>query len=179
MALSWLRGEYVFGIVIGLVDGILTALILAAGKVLGGSEPIQLTDVVRIGVVASVSGAFIFFVAQYSQFRHELVHAEKHLTLGSRGHLAKTHLGRTVFSEAIIGAVISGACSFVGATFPLLFVIVWSGVPWLGIGAGIVALGILGAVLGRSAYGNVVLWSFGLMSVGALIAFIGVKLHFV
>ena len=88
--------EYVFGLVIGLVDGILTALVLAAGKVLAGGQPIHIPDVMRIAVVASVSAAFTFFVAQYSRFRHELVEAEKHLALSSRGRLAKTQLGLPV-----------------------------------------------------------------------------------
>ncbi|MGB9475742.1 MAG: hypothetical protein WCE87_11815, partial [Candidatus Udaeobacter sp.] len=93
MAGSSSRGDYGFALVIGLVDGILTALILAAGRVTAAGDVIHLSDVLRVAVVASFSAAFTFFVAQYSRFRHELVHAEKHLTLGSRGPLAKTHLG--------------------------------------------------------------------------------------
>jgi predicted membrane protein (TIGR00267 family) len=120
MAGSSSRGDYAFALVIGLVDGILTALILAAGKVVAARESIHLSDLLRVAVVASISAAFTFFVAQYSRFRHELVHAERHLTLGSRGPLVKTRLGHAVFIESIVGSVISGTCSFIGAVLPLL-----------------------------------------------------------
>src|SRR5581483_11711311 len=111
MAASSSRGDYGFALVIGLVDGILTALILAAGKVAGAGESIYLSDLLRVAVVASVSAAFTFFVAQYSRFRHELVHAERHLTLGSRGPLVKTQLGRAVLLESVAGSFVSGGCS--------------------------------------------------------------------
>jgi predicted membrane protein (TIGR00267 family) len=177
MAGSWSRGEYAFALVIGLVDGILTSLVLAAGKVMSVGELIQLPDVARVAVVASISAAFTFFVAQYSRFRHELVHAEKHLTLGSRGPLVKTQLGRAVFIESVIGSVISGACSFVGAVLPLLFAMIRPGETWLSIGAPIATLGFFGGFLGRSVYGNALLWAIGLMSIGAVLTFVGLKVH--
>lgn len=177
MARSWSRGEYVFALVIGLVDGILTSLVLAAGKVMSVGESIQLPDVVRVAVVASISAAFTFFVAQYSRFRHELVHAEKHLTLGSRGRLAKTQLGRAVFCESVLGSIVSGSCSFAGAVFPLLFAMIRPGETWLSIGAPIVALGLLGGFLGRSVHGNALLWAIGLVSIGAVLTFVGLKVH--
>src|SRR5437870_2624483 len=163
MAGSSSRGDYAFALVIGLVDGILTALILAAGKVVAAGESIHLSDLLRVAVVASISAAFTFFVAQYSRFRHELVHAEKHLPLGSRGPLVKTQLGRAVFTESVIGSVISGACSFIGAVLPLLFAMIRPGATWISLGAPIAALGLLGGFLGRSTYGNTLVWAIGLM----------------
>ncbi|HEY7536057.1 MAG TPA: hypothetical protein VH878_08950, partial [Thermodesulfobacteriota bacterium] len=79
--------EYVFALVIGLVDGILTALTLAGGKVLNTRDSIETTLVLRISMAAALSGAFIFFVAEYVRLRGELVHAERHLNLTSHGHL--------------------------------------------------------------------------------------------
>jgi predicted membrane protein (TIGR00267 family) len=179
MAGSSSRGHYAFALVIGLVDGILTALILAAGKVITAGESIEVSDVVRVGVVASFSAAFTFFVAQYSRFRHDLVHAEKHLTLGSRGPLVKTQLGRAVFLESVAGSFVSGACSFGGATFPLLFAMIRPGATWLSLGAPIASLGLFGGFLGRSANGNALLWAIGLISIGIFFVFVGVKLHIV
>jgi predicted membrane protein (TIGR00267 family) len=177
MAASSSRGDYGFALVIGLVDGILTALILAAGKVAGAGESIYLSDLLRVAVVASVSAAFTFFVAQYSRFRHELVHAERHLTLGSRGPLVKTQLGRAVLLESVAGSFVSGGCSFVGAVLPLLFAMIRPGATSVSLGAPIVALGVLGGFLGRSVYGNVLLWAIGLMSVGVVLTYIGIEVH--
>jgi predicted membrane protein (TIGR00267 family) len=171
------RGDYAFALVIGLVDGILTALVLAAGKVTAAGESIALSDVFRLAVVACISAAFTFFVAQYSRFRHELVRAEKHLTLGSRAPLAKTQLGRAVLFESIIGSFVSGGCSFAGAIFPLLFAMVQPGAAWLSVGAPIAALGLLGGFLGRSVYGSAVLWAIGLIAIGGLLTFVGIQVH--
>jgi predicted membrane protein (TIGR00267 family) len=171
------RGDYAFALVIGLVDGILTALILAAGKVVAVGDSIHFFDVLRVAVVASFSAAFTLFVAQYSRFRHELVHAEKHLTLGSRGSLVKTRLGRTVLAESVVGSFVSGGCSFVGAVFPLLFAMIQPGAAWLSLGGPMIALGLLGAFLGRSVHGNAILWAVGLMAIGLVLSFVGTKVH--
>jgi predicted membrane protein (TIGR00267 family) len=179
MAGSSSRGDYAFALVVGLVDGILTALILAAGKVLTAGESIELSDVVRVAVVASISAAFTFFVAQYSRFRHVLVRAGKHLTLGSRGPLAKTQLGRAVFLESVVGSFASGACSFAGATFPMVFAMVRPGATWLSLGAPIASLALLGGFLGRSANGNALLWAIALISIGIFFVLVGTQLHIV
>jgi predicted membrane protein (TIGR00267 family) len=177
MAGSFSRGDYAFALIIGLVDGLLTALILAAGKVVAAQESIHLSDAWRVAMVASISAVFTFFVAQYSRFRHDLVHAEKHLTIGSRGPLVKTQLGRAVLLESVAGSFVSGGCSFVGAVAPLLFAMIRPGAVWLSLGAPIAALGLLGGLLGRWVYGHVILWALGLMSIGIVLIFIGIEVR--
>ncbi|MBX3024165.1 hypothetical protein KF840_04565 [bacterium] len=171
------RGEHGFALVVGLVDGILTALVLAAGKVVASHAAVDAGDVIRVAVVASISAAFTFFVAQYATFRNRLVEAAKHLTLGSRGPLVRTQLGRAVLVESIIGSLVSGSCSFMGAVFPLLVAMALPGASWISLGGPIAALGVLGGFLGRSAEGNVLTWAMGLMSVGVLLAFVGVQVR--
>ena len=48
---------------LGLVDGILNALTLGAGSLLGGSEHVTVGLALRIGAAAMASSAFAFFVA--------------------------------------------------------------------------------------------------------------------
>lgn len=171
------RGGYAFALVIGLVDGILTALILAAGKVVASHARIEVGDIIRVAVVASISAAFTFFVAQYAAFRDRLVEAARHLTLGSRGPLVKTQLGRAVLVESVLGSLVSGSCSFIGAVFPLLVAMALPESSWLALGGPIAALGVLGGFLGRAAEGNVLVWAAGLMGIGVLLAFVGVQVR--
>jgi VIT1/CCC1 family predicted Fe2+/Mn2+ transporter len=105
------------------------------------------------------------------------VHAQKHLALGSRGPLAKTQLGCAVFLESVAGAIVSGACSFGGAMFPMLFAMIRPGTMWLSLGTPIASLGLLGGFLGRSANGNALLWAIGLMCIGAVLTPVGLEVR--
>jgi predicted membrane protein (TIGR00267 family) len=179
MAAAIFRREMVFPFILGLADGILTALTLAAGRVFSPDEPISAGLMLRLAGAASLSGAFVFFVADYARRRLELVHAERHLTLASRGRLAATHLGRAVFEDALRGTVVSGGSSFLGAIFPLFFAVLWPGQPWLAILVSIVALGVLGFGLAHSLHASVGRWAAGLMLLGVALTWIGHKLHIV
>ena len=168
-----------FALVIGLVDGILTALTLAAGRVVGSSAPIDVSLALRISAGASLSGAFIFFTAEYARLRGELAHAERQLMLTPRGRMAATKLGGAVFRETVTGALISSTCSFFGALLPL---VIGSTLPersWLAIVAAIFALGALGAGLARLVYGNPLRWAVVLMIAGGLLSLVGIKLRIV
>jgi hypothetical protein len=75
------RHENMFALVIGLTDGILTALTLASGKVFSSTEPITIGLALRISAASSLSGVFVFFAAEYMRQRGALVHAERQLSL--------------------------------------------------------------------------------------------------
>jgi VIT1/CCC1 family predicted Fe2+/Mn2+ transporter len=169
--------EHLFAFVIGLTDGILTALTLATGKVIASHQAIEGTLALRIATAGSASGAFIFFIAQYSLLRVGLVHAERHLNLTQRGRFAVTHLGRTVLQEALGGAMISGIFSFFGALFPLLLAAILPLVPWVAIIAALGALSLLGMGLGHVVYGNPSRWALGLLMAGIILAGVGLGLH--
>jgi predicted membrane protein (TIGR00267 family) len=177
LRVNLLRLESVFPLIMGLADGILTALTLAAGRVFSPDEPIGAGLMLRLAVGASFSGAFVYFVADYARRRLELVHAERHLTLNSRGRLASTHLGRAVFEDALRSTVTAGVSSFLGAIFPLLFAVRWPAKPWLAILVSIIALGLLGSGLARSLHANVARWTVSLMLLGAAVTWLGHKLH--
>ncbi|MER3446366.1 MAG: hypothetical protein C4291_05735 [Candidatus Dadabacteria bacterium] len=169
--------EYIFALVIGLVDGILTALVLAGGKVVNSRDSIDIMLVLRISIATALSGAFIFFVAEYVRLRGELIHAERHLNLTSHGHLVTTQLGRIVFSDTLRGTAILGTYSFFGALLPLMSGAVLPGLRWLPIAIAITALGLLGIGLARAVYGNTIRWAIALIVAGVFLTAVGVKLH--
>lgn len=150
--------DELFAIVIGLMDGILTALALASARIVGAGDPISLDLAFRISAGAAISGLFIFFVAEYARQRAELVSAELHLRLSSEGKLAVGALGRSAFHKAVTGATISAACSFSGSLLPLLPAALFPKMAWLAMAAAFLALGILGVALSKVASANPVRW---------------------
>jgi len=171
--------RHVLGAVLGLSDGILTALTLASGRLLRGGHPITLTLAVRIALAACASSAFVYFVARYADLRGELVRAELELNLSSRGRLATTRLGRAVRDEALTGSALACACSFIGALVPLAAGALIRHPPWLGMALTIGSLGLLGVALARALSGSRVRWAAALMLGGVAISWLGSVLHLV
>lgn len=160
----------------GVVDGILTALTLAAGRLLrpGGGATLDLG--LRVGLASALTTLFVFFVAHYAELRAELTRAEHTLSLLSHGKLVATRLGRRSFFNALGGAGVAAFCGFIGAMAPLLLCATLSR-PLLGIGATIVLLGLLGALLARSFYGPIYLWALIMMLGGIVLTYIGMELN--
>jgi VIT1/CCC1 family predicted Fe2+/Mn2+ transporter len=173
----WLsKRERRLSCVAGLCDGILSALTLAAGPLLGG-RAMSISLAFRVAFGALAAGAFMFFVAHYAELRGELIHAERQLNLTSRGHFATTRLGTVVLCDAAIAAVIASVSTFVGALFPLLVSAFFPRPVWLSIAVAIAALGFLGMGLAKSIVGSRIRWGAALVLGGVSVCLIGLKLH--
>ena len=167
-------------VVAGLIDGILNALALAAGRLVNaGGEGSTLSLALRVGVAAGVTTIFVFFVAHYAALRLELVRHERELNFTEHGRLAATTLGRRVFLESLSKAILASVFSLVGAIFPLILCTFLPTPAWLGLAFTIVALGGLGALLARTFYGSSLNWGIGLFLGGVALAFIGMKLNLI
>lgn len=167
-------------VVAGLIDGILNALALAAGRLVHtGGEGATLNLALRVSVAAAATTVFVFFVAHYAELRLELVRHERELNFTEHGRLAATNLGRRVFLESASKAVLASIFSLVGALFPLILC-TWLPSPrWLGLAITNVALGILGALLAKTFFGSPLRWGFGLFVGGLVLAFVGTWLDLV
>lgn len=160
-------------IVAGLVDGILNALTLAAGKLLkGGGADLML--ITRVGTATALTTVFVFFMAHYAEERAELSRAERQLNLTSHGKLATSRLGRRALIEALTGALIAAACGLVGAMLSLLLCVWFPEPRWLGLAGDLVLLGALGALLAKSFHGSALLWAATLMVGGGVLTWAGV-----
>ncbi len=177
LLLSRVREAYLFALVLGVTDGIFTALTLAAGRVVDSPAPMELTFAIRIAVASSLSGLFVFFAADYSRLRGELTRAERHLNLLPRGKLVTTRLGRSVLVDALLAALISSTGSFCGALFPLLVTAILGEPSFMAIVAAILALGVLGAGVARAVYGNRLGWAASFMLVGMILTAAGMALR--
>lgn len=174
---SW--RNYAFPLTTGLTDGLLTSLTFGAARVFAAHEPVTASITCRLAAAAALSAAFVFFIADYARLRLELVNAERHLSLRTRGKLAASRLGRSVFWESLRGMTVSGVSSFFGAAFPLFFAVLLPGTRWLSIAASIGALGLLGLSLGILLYGGLIRWSLALVLLGGFLAWVGQWLHVV
>jgi VIT1/CCC1 family predicted Fe2+/Mn2+ transporter len=172
-----MKHSYLFALVLGVTDGIFTALTLASGRVINSAEPIGPSFAVRIAVAGSVSGLFVFFVAEYSRLRGELAYAARHLNLAARGKLATTRLGWTVLRDALQAALVSSGGSFAGALLPLLLTGLFRGPSFMAIVVAILALGLLGVSVARTVYGNSLRWAAALMLTGGILTAVGIELH--
>jgi predicted membrane protein (TIGR00267 family) len=164
-------------IVAGLIDGILTALTLAAGKVLHHGDGLSLSLVGKVSAVGACTTIFVFFVAHYSGLRAELVHAERELSLARHGRFATTRLGQQVLWESALGAVTAACCSLIGSIIPLLLALLLPGLPLLAIGLTVALLGVLGALLAWSIFGQPLIWAVAMMAGGIVFALIGATLN--
>jgi predicted membrane protein (TIGR00267 family) len=169
-------GSQMFAIVIGLTDGILTALTLAAGHLVAGTKP-TLGLSFRIALGSAICGIFVFYAAEYARLRGELIHAEKELNLSSRGHFVTTQLGKQVRAEAAMGAVLSSSANFIGALLPLFLGSLMPSPAVLAVVPSIIALAVLGWVLARIVNGRRVLWVGALVLAGIALTFAGQWLH--
>ena len=174
------RDRWLLPLALGLSDGILNALVLASAAVLhgghGDGHGVTIGLAARVATVALLTAVFTVLVAEYSQLRSELVHAEHELNLTSGGRLATSRLGRAVFVEAVEAAVIASVCSFGGSLAPLAVAAGLPSASWLALVFGVAALGALGLLVGRAVYGNPLWWAAAMTVGGAIVTVIGVQL---
>ncbi len=173
------RYNLLLPVVLGLSDGILLALTLAAGRLVSSAQPIGWSLAIRIAIGALASGAFVFFVATYSSLRGDLMHAERQLNVTSRGQLASSRLGLEVLVEAGATTLVSSVADFLGALVPLVPAVL---LPRIGLGsvvASLLALGVLGLVLARVVHGTYWRWCLSLLLGGSVLTLLGAKLSLV
>lgn len=175
----WRWHRQLLPVVLGLSDGVLTALTLATGSLVDPERHIAMSMAMRISASAFATGAFVFFVARYSQLRAELVVAERQLNLTSHGRLASSKLGRAVLREAIAAALLSSVSSFVGAMIPLLVAALVPSHGWAALAAALVTLALLGAGLAKVSLGSPLYWSSTLVAGGVLLSVLGAELRIV
>jgi predicted membrane protein (TIGR00267 family) len=174
---SWLEcARTRLDVTAGLVDGILTALTLASGKMLTGSEHTDIAFALRVGAATSLTTLFVFFVAHYAEMRADIHRAERELNLMAHGKLATSALGRRAVQESFGGAFVAAVCGLLGAMVPLLLCHFLPSPRWLGLAITVALLGLLGAVLAKSFHGMMAAWSISLMAGGIALTWICLQL---
>jgi len=118
MSRSAVAKEYGFAAILGLTDGILTALTLAAGSIIGSRTGLSIFLGLRVASASALAGGVVFITAELARRNHELVHAEQQLNLMSHGRLATTRLGHFVVVESSKATIVVVVSNFLGALLP-------------------------------------------------------------
>jgi len=166
-------------VTMGLTDGVLTALTLTASSLTSNQPHVTLSIAFRVAGVAFFSGAFVYFVSKYAEFRQELVHAERELSLLTHGKLAVGYLGRSALREAGFATLFSSGAAFLGALGPLVIAAAFPRHPWTSVVAALIALALLGIALAKVLYGRMLRWVIVLVIGGGLLTVIGIQLDIV
>lgn len=174
-----IKKESIFYIVIGIADGIVTALLFTTGSILHGNGSISLNMAFRISLGAALPSVFTFFVAEYTEQRKNLMHVAKELNLSSSLYLLNTKLGKEVFYRSIALTVLGVSSGFTGAMIPLSINSLIPAISWLPILVSIVILGFFGFALSLYIHGNTLLWIVSMIAIGILFAFLGNTLNII
>ena len=170
--------KHLFPILLGLIDGILTVLTLATGKILDKPhEGFSLNLAIRVALVTSISGACMYFISEYSRQRIRLIRAEKELNFTQHGKFVTTNLGKQIRKETLQSVIISGSCSLLGAFIPMSGAVFFPGTAWVSLIIALFILALLGWGIARIVYGNAILWVTYLFLAGIVVSFIGYKLR--
>ncbi|MFC4242913.1 hypothetical protein ACFOYW_05980 [Gryllotalpicola reticulitermitis] len=169
-----LRQLPVLPLVLGVTDGILNALTLAAGAILRGTgDGLNIELAGRVGAASCVTAAFTMFVADYAERRTRLVRASRELNLTEPGRLAATSLGRTVARESTIAAGLAAIASLVGAAGPLLLGTLLPVPPLVALAITILLLGVLGWLIGATLTARKLRWAIVMLIGGIAVTVIG------
>ncbi|MBQ0826457.1 hypothetical protein [Streptomyces tagetis] len=164
-------------LVLGLVDGLLNALTLAAASLVGKGAPVGYHLAVRVGLASLTTAAFAVFVADYADRRSHLMRASRQLNMTQPGQLAATRLGRQAMARSALATAIACTASFTGAVVPLLVGAALPGLSWMVVVLAVGTLAALGAALGRLFAGSSLRWAVVLGCGGVAVTWIGVWLH--
>lgn len=170
--------QHEFAVVLGLTDGILTALTLAAGRIVESRTGLSLTLGLRVATASAFAGGVVFFTAELARRNHELVHAEQQLNLLSHGKLATTRLGHFVLVESSKASAVVVVSNFLGALLPFLVGLI-SHFAWIPICFALISLGALGAAIATVTYRSRMQWVASLILAGAALTVLGLWLRIV
>lgn len=163
-------------LIAGLIDGILTALAFAAGRLIEGSGA-TFDLAIRVALATGLANAFVFFFAHYAELRADLVGYERQLNFLSHGKLAASSLGRRALRQSLASGATAAVWTILGALIALI-VCIWIPQPrWTGPLIDVALLGALGVLLARSLHGSKWKWAISLMAGGLVLTAAGVELN--
>ena len=168
-----------FAAVLGMTDGVLNSLTLAAGRLIEPGSGVSLSLALRVGVASALAGGVVFFTAELAQRNSELVHAEQQLNLASHGSLATTRLGHFVLVESAGATLTVVLSNFTGALAPLLVGMTLRGYVWTPIAFAVLLLGGLGILIAHVTFRRKSRWGIGMMLAGASLSLLGIWIHIV
>ena len=170
------RADVLFAILIGLIDGIATALLLAGAQIMG-QRPLGFDLILRIALAAGLGGILPLLVAEYARLRGELSHAARELNLPAPARLLRGALGRRSVWAALRSASIAACSGFIGALGCLLTSALVPNATWLTLLAANLAMFAMGWWLAHMLSGRRLMWALALALSADVMTVLGLALH--
>ncbi|MGE0072636.1 MAG: hypothetical protein AB7S55_06200 [Thiomonas sp.] len=169
----WLSAE-LFSVIIGLTDGMSTALLLAGSQVLG-HRPLDAGLALRVALVSGFGGALPLLAAEYARLRQDLSHAARELNLPAPQRLLRSRLGTASAWRALRTTAVATLSGFAGALVCLL-IGAWTA-PWAALLTANLAFFVMGGWLGRRFGGRPLVWGLAIALAADVLTVAGLFLH--
>ncbi len=157
---------------IGLIDGLITALIIASNAILSDLS-ISLYAAIRISGGSSMVGATSYLLAEYGEKRTDMVRIARHLNPVTLKSSKNRSVQMRILMESILGGSVALSFGFIGAMIPLAFYSIFDMNPLISISVTFIALSLTGLYMGYEAEGSAMMWIIALDSVGFLMLILG------
>ena len=157
---------------IGLIDGLITALIIASNAILS-KNVIPFPTALRIAGGSSIVGATSYLVAEYGRMRTDMVRIARHLNPETLRSSKNRSVRIRILMESISGGGIALSFGFIGALIPLGSYSIFNMDPVISMTITFIALSITGIYMGHEAEGSALMWIIALNSVGILMLLLG------
>ncbi len=167
-----MSNRFLFPVAIGLIDGLITALIIASHAILNDLS-ISEFAAIRISWGSSLVGATSYLVAEYGRRRTDMVRVARHLNPGNLRPSKNRFVRLGILLDSVTGGAIALGMGFIGSMIPLMSYSVFNMNPYISLGITFLALGITGIYMGMEAEGSSVMWVTALILVGITMLFLG------
>jgi predicted membrane protein (TIGR00267 family) len=172
-----LNRETIFPITIGLVDGIITTLMITSGRIVSGVD-LSFNHTLRIASGSAIVGAGSYFVAQYSKMRNEVSRVSKHLN-PDKNKPRRSSMERIILLETAVGTLAAALFGFLGSMIPLLSSIIYTSNVYFPFFISLLSLAVLGIFVGKYANGSSLNWALALLFMGVLVTIVGIYLNII
>lgn len=167
-----------FAISIGLVDGLITSLVITSGAIVGHST-IGFYQSLRIAFGSSFVGAISFFIAQFSKLSKDEYRIARVLKPGSSSVKIHPSLTGKNLLDSIEGGSASLIMGFLGASIPLFSYSMLGESAIVSLLCSYSSLGVFGIYTSKISGGKSSRWLISLILLGIIMTFLGYNLKIV
>lgn len=157
---------------IGLIDGLITALIIASNAILSDLS-MPFSAAIRISGASSMVGATSYLVAEYGKMRTDMVRIARHLNPVTLKSSKNRSVQLRILLDSILGGSVALSFGFMGSMIPLGFYSLFGSNPLISIVVTFIALSVTGIYMGYEAEGSALMWIIALDTVGILMLILG------
>jgi len=174
-----LNQDRAFAISIGLVDGLITSLMITAYAIVY-HYPISSIQSLHIAFGSSFVGAISYFIAEFSKLSQNEFRVSKALKPGIKvPPSVKRNLRERNLRESMYGGSASLIMGFVGASIPLFSYTTFQDSAFLSLGLSYLTLALFGTYTSKRSGGSYTKWILGLVALGVLMTLVGAMLRIV